>query len=101
MTEGEGMDKAVHLIISGRVQGVSFRYYTRQKADELGVQGWVRNLMNGQVEAWAQGQAEAVDRLVNWCRQGPPSARVDEIKVEDKSLDQEIQGFEIRRTGIW
>lgn len=95
------MDKALRLLISGRVQGVSFRYYTRQKAAEVGVHGWVRNLMNGQVEAWVQGEAQAVARMVNWCRQGPPSARVDEIKIEDEVIDPEVQGFEIRRTGIW
>jgi acylphosphatase len=95
------MDKAVHIQISGRVQGVSFRYYTRQKATELGVDGWVRNLMNGQVEAWAQGEAEAVEALVNWCRQGPSSARVDELKLEEESLDPELEGFEIRRSGVW
>jgi acylphosphatase len=95
------MDKALHLLISGRVQGVSFRYYTRQKAAELGVDGWVRNLMNGKVEAWVQGEAGAVDKMVSWCRQGPPSARVDEIRAEDETVDSEIQGFEIRRSGIW
>jgi acylphosphatase len=95
------MEKAVHLLISGRVQGVSFRYYTRQKAAELTVDGWVRNLMNGQVEAWVQGEEGLVDKMVNWCRQGPPSARVDEIRMADESLDSELTGFEIRRTGVW
>ena len=95
------MEKAVQLLISGQVQGVSFRFYTRLKAVELGVDGWVRNLMNGQVEAWAQGEGEIVDKLVRWCHQGPSSARVDEIKVEDQPLDPGLKGFEIRGTGIW
>lgn len=95
------MDKAVQLLISGRVQGVSFRYYTRQKASELGVAGWVRNLMNGKVEAWVQGDEEAVERMVDWCRQGPPSARVDEINIKDETVESGLSGFEIRRTGMW
>jgi acylphosphatase len=95
------MDKAAHLLITGRVQGVSFRYYTRLKAIELGVVGWVRNLMDGKVEAWVQAEAETFDKMVSWCQQGPPSARVDEVMVEDKPVDPELDGFEIRRTGIW
>lgn len=71
----------VHLLISGIVQGVSFRYYTVREAGRLGVHGWVRNLPTGEVEAVAEGPSGAVDEFVAWCRHGPPLARVDDVKI--------------------
>ena len=71
----------VRLLISGRVQGVYYRHSTRQRACELALVGWVRNLENGKVEVEAQGKPESVEALIAWCRQGPPSARVDACEV--------------------
>jgi acylphosphatase len=72
----------VHVTISGRVQGVGFRYSALQRARSRGVGGWVRNNADGTVEAVFEGEPEAVDALVTWCRRGPAGARVDDVRVE-------------------
>ncbi len=71
--------KALRVIITGRVQGVFFRVWTRQQAEALGLSGWVRNRFDGSVEAVFSGPAEIVDRMVEKCRQGPPHATVEGI----------------------
>ena len=76
-----------HLAISGRVQGVGYRFYTQRKARELGVTGWVRNRRDGSVEAVVQGEAELVDAMIAWARRGPPSAVVAEIRVAEATGD--------------
>lgn len=73
--------KAFHLIIKGRVQGVFYRQSAREKAQSLGLSGWVRNLPNGDVEALASGNEEAVQTFIAWCWQGPPDAEVTEVGV--------------------
>ena len=75
------MAKAVDVRITGVVQGVSFRYYTRRQADRLGVSGWVRNEPDGSVTGHFEGADEAVDALVDWCREGPAHARVDRVET--------------------
>lgn len=72
---------AVHVWVSGLVQGVAFRYHTRVLARELGVRGWVRNLPDGRVEVWAEGERAELERLVAWLRHGPPSAHVQGVEV--------------------
>ena len=72
-----------HLRISGRVQGVGFRYRMERKARELGVTGWVRNRRDGSVEATVQGTPEAVEAIIAWARHGPPAALVTDLKVTD------------------
>ena len=74
--------KRIHVWVSGRVQGVFFRQSAQQEARRLELAGWVRNLGDGRVEGVAEGAGEAVDAWVEWCRQGPPAARVDDIRVE-------------------
>jgi acylphosphatase len=74
--------KRVHVVVSGRVQGVGFRYATRQRASSRGVAGWVRNNADGTVEAVFEGEPEQVDALVAWCRRGPAGARIDDVSVE-------------------
>ncbi len=86
----------VHLVVSGIVQGVSFRAYTVDEARRLGVAGWVRNLPDGRVEAEAEGDREAVEALVAWCRRGPPAARVEGVEVERKAFGGELRPFEVR-----
>ena len=81
-----------HLAITGRVQGVGYRFYMQRKARELGVAGWVRNRRDGSVEAVVQGEAEAVEAMVAWTRRGPSSAMVAEVKVSEGSGD--YVGFE-------
>jgi len=68
--------------VTGRVQGVFFRQSTVEMARPLGVNGWVRNLPDGSVEALFEGEREAVERAIAWCRQGPPRAKVDNLSVE-------------------
>jgi len=75
------------LLITGRVQGVGFRFYTQRKARELGVTGWVRNRRDGAVEAMVQGSSGAVETIIAWARRGPPSAVVAEVRVTDASGD--------------
>jgi acylphosphatase len=71
----------VHVVLSGRVQGVAFRAYTVDEARRLGVHGWVRNLADGRVEAEAEGERAAVEALVAFCRRGPPAAKVERADV--------------------
>lgn len=70
-----------HVLISGRVQGVNFRAYTRDRAREAGVEGWVRNLSDGRVEAVFEGGRPAVQKLVSWCYSGPNHAAVEKVEV--------------------
>jgi acylphosphatase len=72
----------VRVTISGQVQGVGFRYATMGRARSRAVAGWVRNNSDGTVGAVFEGQPDAVDALVAWCRRGPTGARVDDVRVE-------------------
>ena len=84
-----------HLLISGRVQGVAYRYSFRREAKDLGLTGWVRNLDNGSVEAIIEGEEGEVDQMVEWCRQGPPGARVTSMEVQRGIARGEFAWFEI------
>lgn len=89
--------RRVHLRITGKVQGVFFRESTKTKARELGVDGWVRNLPDGSVEALAQGHEASVAALIDWCRRGPPAARVADVSVEDKPVGSDLGPFVVER----
>jgi len=77
------MTKAVSVRVTGRVQGVSFRWYAVQEAQRLGVRGWVRNEPDESVAAHVEGDDEAVDAMVAWCRNGPSYASVQHVAVHD------------------
>ena len=84
--------------ISGRVQGVGFRYFTKDAADREGVCGWVRNLPDGRVEALVEGEEEAVTRVERALWQGPGGARVAAVAVDDTEPPSgAYQGFSVRR----
>lgn len=87
--------KTVRAVIRGRVQGVSYRAWTKKQADRHGVTGWVRNCPDRTVEALFSGPAEAVDALLAACKRGPFAARVDGIEVTEAEPAQG-EGFEIR-----
>lgn len=74
--------QTMRIIVSGRVQGVWFRGWTRQEATRRGLDGWVRNLSDGRVEAVFHGPADRVAAMIEACRQGPPSARVERLTCE-------------------
>ena len=82
-----------HLIVSGTVQGVFFRHYTCQRAAELGIKGWVKNRMDGNIEAVLEGEAEKVEEIVKWCHQGPPEAVVTEVRVVWEDYKNEFSQF--------
>lgn len=87
------------LRIRGQVQGVNLREAMRERADQLKVTGWVRNRLDGSVEAIAQGEPFAVDNLVEWARQGPTTGRVDSVDVESAEGEGDFQIFDKRPTG--
>ena len=89
---------AQRIVIVGRVQGVGYRDAAVQAAFVFGVCGWVRNRQDGSVEALAQGEPEAVERFVTWCRRGPPLARVVEAALFDAEVDTVLSAFEMRAT---
>lgn len=85
-----------HVIVYGRVQGVYFRYETQNAAIQRDVSGWVRNLPDGTVEALFEGDEANVRSLLEWCRKGPPVARVDKLDVTWLSAEGDFHSFEIR-----
>ncbi len=87
----------IHAYIEGRVQGVFFRASTRDRAAELGLRGWVRNLPDGRVELIAEGMKESLQALVEWCGSGPSQARVDDVDVRWEESRDEFDSFEVRR----
>ncbi len=89
--------KAVHALVDGRVQGVTYRQATRSTARGLGLVGWVRNLPDGRVEVWAQGEDESVARMVDWLWAGPAGARVARVESDVVAIDQSLNDFFIRQ----
>ena len=86
---------AVDVRVQGLVQGVSFRYHTQKQASRLGVRGWVRNEPDGSVAGHFEGEREAVDALVEWCRQGPIGSRVTAVSVRE-GADTQATRFDVR-----
>jgi len=90
------MKVRAHVFVSGRVQGVFFRSETRYEARLRGVKGWIRNLPDGRVEAIFEGEEEAVKELIEFCRRGPPGAKVTKVDVKWEDYTGEFRDFEIR-----
>lgn len=80
--------------VTGKVQGVGYRLATVRRAHMVGVGGWVRNNDDGSVEALVQGTPDQVDQMLEWLRQGPPQARVDDIASERQFIDRRFARFE-------
>src|SRR5215470_20138346 len=89
--------RSVRVRLEGHVQGVGFRYWTEQVAGNLGLDGWVRNRRDGGVEAVFSGPPEDVAQMLERCRQGPASARVDFVKVEEE-MQLPPPGFDVKAT---
>lgn len=83
-------------LVTGRVQQVGFRAFAQAVASRDGVHGWVRNTVDGGVEVWAEGDAEALDRFERRLWHGPPAARVDHVDVTDMGASGQSPGFEVR-----
>lgn len=75
--------KSVSIKVYGKVQGVGFRFYTQKKARELGIQGFVKNILDGSVYVEAEGTEEKMDKFILWINDGPPWARVDDVRIQD------------------
>ena len=90
--------RRLHLKIQGRVQGVCYRAYTQDKARALGVKGQVRNLRDGSVELLAEAEEPTLKELLDWCWNGPPWARVEDIDAEWDEARGEFTGFDITPT---
>ena len=85
-----------HVLVSGQVQGVFFRDSTRQKAEELGLAGWVKNTTDGQVEALFEAPSERVREMVRWCEEGPQRASVESVDTDFESAVGDFEAFEVR-----
>jgi acylphosphatase len=86
---------AVDVVVTGRVQGVSFRFHTQQTADRLGVTGWVRNEPDGSVAAHLEGDPETLDAIVSWLHRGPAAARVERVDVRT-AMPTGATSFDVR-----
>jgi acylphosphatase len=85
--------KQVHVWVTGRVQGVFFRAATRDQAQRLGLEGWVKNLRDGRVEALFAGPEDKVNQMLAWCRQGPPHAHVADLEIKWEEVSWNQEGF--------
>ncbi len=86
----------IHILISGRVQGVGFRDFARRSAEKIGVRGYAKNLANSDVEVVAEGNRVALDEFLVVLEQGPPAGRVDRVQIDQFDRSEECTGFEIR-----
>ncbi|OGR28670.1 MAG: hypothetical protein A2277_18595 [Desulfobacterales bacterium RIFOXYA12_FULL_46_15] len=85
----------IRVRITGRVQGVFFRLKTKQEADRIGINGWVRNIADGSVEALFEGDPEKVTQMARWCEKGPSLSRVDHVNTETETNLSNFQTFDI------
>jgi acylphosphatase len=87
--------RAIQALVHGRVQGVFFRAYTRDKAHQVGLVGWVRNNRDGTVECHAQGADQAIEEFIRFLQQGSPSSHVDNVTIIDVPMDSSLRDFKI------
>ncbi len=90
------MKVRAHAFVSGRVQGVFFRSETRYEANRRNVAGWVRNMSDGRVEAVFEGEKEDVEKVIDFCRRGPPGARVTKVDIQWEGYTREFRDFKIK-----
>ncbi|MEO7192656.1 MAG: acylphosphatase [Vicinamibacterales bacterium] len=90
------MRAARRIVISGRVQGVGFRFFAEEAARREGIHGWIANRTDGTVEVFAEGESESVQRFEHQLRHGPPAARVDHVEADDDVPSHRTGGFVVR-----
>ena len=90
------MLEAAHIKVHGRVQGVWFRAGTKERAEELGLAGWVVNRPDGTVEIHAQGEKLQLEKFIAWCRQGTPASKVTSLSIDRAQAKPEFTSFEIQ-----
>jgi acylphosphatase len=90
------MKTRAHVFVSGRVQGIFFRSETKHKAESHNVKGWVRNLLDGRVEAVFEGEEEAVKALIEFCKRGPAGARITNVDLRWENFTGEFGAFKVR-----
>ena len=89
-----------HILVSGRVQGVLYRRGAQIKARELGITGWAHNVIDGRVGILCEGEKENIEQFIEWCKQGPPLAKVESCEIEYQEYKGEWSSFEIREFGF-
>lgn len=89
------MVERIHVVVTGLVQGVGFRYFVQARAIKHGVGGWVRNMADGSVEILAEGEADALDPFLEAIRIGPRAAHVSDLRIERTLISRPITGFDI------
>ena len=89
------MKKKIHIVVTGKVQGVGFRYWLYQIANEKNVYGWVKNINTNEVEAVFLGEEKKVDEIIKLCRKGPTSSNVVSVKIEDYQQEYTNKSFDI------
>lgn len=99
MPQGTGEEKQFHAQVSGRVQGVGFRFFVEREAVRLRLRGWTRNLAGGDVEVVARGPEPALHEMLARLREGPPLAWVERVNVQWQEPDESLLRFEIKMTG--
>ena len=87
--------QAVKIIIKGRVQGVSYRYFTLKQAQSFNIFGWVKNEDNGDVRAYAEGDKKSLDQFINYLKKGPSFSRVDDVVLNWEAEDRSYNEFNI------
>lgn len=90
------MEIGVHIIVKGLVQGVGFRFFVERHAVQLGLQGYVRNLYNGDVEIETEGDRSLVEEFIKEVTIGPRSAHIKDLKIEWTEYQNKFKGFEVR-----
>ncbi|MBI4257570.1 MAG: acylphosphatase [Thaumarchaeota archaeon] len=90
-----GEKSRLHIYVSGRVQGIGYRSYVKRRAQDLGVNGWVKNLSDGRVEVLAEGDADKVEQLLEICSRGPPLAKVSNVEVRREQPKSDLMAFAV------
>ena len=90
------VQKRIHILVAGRVQGVFFRQSARVMAIKNNVNGWVSNLDDGRVEIVAKGEKQNIYNFVNWCKTGPANSRVDEFELSEENSTGEFENFDVK-----